>query len=205
MLDFFSLRVGFTTSANVRPSEADKSPEGTSKSPAGTRPRLFRTSKEEDKSALASSKRRRPRCASEYAMEVKGEDSIAFHEVMKGEDHLCFICVADGHGGTHTSMWLSHNILDIIVHEAADGSSQALQGACRHAFAKAHEEVKTIVLESEDSEREPRRNTSGSTLTVVILNHTRREVRQRRPCVAPCVSQGWHSESRLQTCARRTR
>ena len=149
-----------------------------------------RMSKEENSAFSASSKHRRPRCAGKYAIELKGEDFIAFHEVVKGEDHLSFFCVADGHGGAHTSKWLSLNILPIIAHEAVDGSPDALQEACRRGFAKAHEEVKQIVLESDGSEHKSQNNTSGSTLTVVVLNHARREVRQGEPHIAARMTRG---------------
>ena len=115
---------------------------------------------------------RRPLCAGMYTQHLKHEDTTALLEVSKGEETLSLVCVADGHGGKHTSEWLRARILPLIVSAARDGSAAELQAACRTAFAEAHEAVKRLRV----SERGTTLNTAGSTLTVLIFNHARREI-----------------------------
>ena len=128
-----------------------------------------RNSKDEDS-------KRRPRYAGEYTEHLKHEDATASLEVELPQTGtlLSLVCVADGHGGVETSRWLSDNVLELIAAKAGDASREALQSACITAFAEADAAVKA--LETGEVSQGGTIIRCGSTLTVVIVNHQRREV-----------------------------
>ena len=116
------------------------------------------------------------RYAGEYTEHLKHEDATASLEVELPQTGtlLSLVCVADGHGGVETSRWLSDNVLELIAAKAGDASREALQSACITAFAEADAAVKA--LETGEVSQGGTIIRCGSTLTVVIVNHQRREV-----------------------------
>ena len=132
---------------------------------------LFKESEEEDTGY------RRPRLAGLYAEDLKHEDFTASYEVVKGDSELLsMVLVADGHGGPVTSSWLAENVLQIVGEECVDGTAKEVQAACIRAFSRAHEAVKGLKGPSRDGVEKSSPNNSGSTLTVLVFNHKRREI-----------------------------
>ena len=72
---------------------------------------------------------RRPHLSGRYTRDLKQEDATCAFEVVKpGPELLSFIGVADGHGGPHTSRWLSQHIirrsLELCAHLCASPSEE---------------------------------------------------------------------------------
>ena len=104
-----------------------------------------------------------------FQRSLKGEDCFATRQdIIRGDSITC-ILVADGHGGSHVSTYISSRVLQQICASAADGSAAALNVACNAVFKKVHEEVCSSKFDT--GERK-----AGSTLTVICVNATRGEV-----------------------------
>jgi serine/threonine protein phosphatase PrpC len=98
-----------------------------------------------------------------FARARKGEDhSSILHAEVDGEV-LVMLCVADGHGGAEAALHCKSCALTYIKEEAATGG-EGLRAACARVFGRLHDEVVA------------RCGTAGTTLTVVIINETRKEV-----------------------------
>jgi serine/threonine protein phosphatase PrpC len=111
-----------------------------------------------------------PQLAGLWTDDLKYEDAKSNLETVVNGELLSLVAVADGHGGSRTSRWLSENVLKMIASVAPDGSSNALHATCRKVFAESHEKVKALDAETGG------KNTAGATLTVLIFNHQRREI-----------------------------
>ncbi|KOO52801.1 serine threonine-protein kinase ctr1 [Chrysochromulina tobinii] len=104
-----------------------------------------------------------------FQRSLKGEDCFATRQDIICGDSITCILVADGHGGSHVSTYISSRVLQQICASAADGSAAALNVACNAVFKKVHEEVCSSKFDT--GERK-----AGSTLTVICVNATRGEV-----------------------------
>ena len=97
--------------------------------------------------------------------ELKGEDTFAFVDRQVGPDRVTFGLLADGHGGREAAAHCEKYTIERIAQGAADGSAAELNKSAIAAFQQLFDEVRSI----------PKCN-AGSTLTVVALNMSRREL-----------------------------
>ena len=136
------------------------------KSPAPSSRRPSEQSGGEKKTELTSDE-----ICSYFTRDLKGEDAAGTLRASVADEELHLMMVSDGHGGTATSQHLKEHLLQRIVTEAKDGSSDSLKAACSVSFAQLHAEVRALL----DPKEEGQENTSGATCTVVIFNMSRRE------------------------------
>ena len=98
---------------------------------------------------------------------LKGEDKWTIRSpTTVGTDTLHILMVADGHGGATAAQWCQDNLVDVLIGAMeGDASSAGLYAAAHKAFKTAHTTVQGMPGV-----------TAGATLTVVVLNATRREI-----------------------------
>ena len=99
---------------------------------------------------------------------LKGEDCFATRQQEIDGDLTSWILVADGHGGKEASRLCQRVVIDDILErltKGGDASGKAVRAAGRSAFLRAHQEVLADPA-----------TTSGTTLTVCIINQKRHEV-----------------------------
>ena len=103
--------------------------------------------------------------ASSSQRSKKGEDYVMSQRALIGGDDVLFMLVADGHGGPTAAELIHEHMITYIIAEAEDdASADSLQAACAYSFERMHKHVCSVS------------DTSGSTLTVVAVNFSRREL-----------------------------
>ena len=111
---------------------------------------------EEPKAPLSS-------LAGGYQLSVKNEDRYQILEATIGGEQICFMLLADGHGGKKT-VDLASSTLRTIASTATGPSKMELHVAALAAFKALHEEATASCT------------TSGCSLTVCSINTTRQEL-----------------------------
>ena len=99
------------------------------------------------------------------ARALKGEDTTSIMRIV-GDDTLLMLCLADGHGGVAAAQHCNACVLSYLAEEVAihGSSGKSLQAACARVFARLHSEVTASC------------GTSGTTLTIVIINEVQGEL-----------------------------
>ena len=95
---------------------------------------------------------------------VKDEDRYLVEEVQLAGERIILVLLADGHGGAEASHIVADAMLQQFQSCAPNGSFENLNSTIVAAFGVVHRLVRASG------------STSGSTLTIVCLNMTRREV-----------------------------
>ena len=101
-----------------------------------------------------------------HAAVYKGEDGLRVERILIGIDVVVICLVCDGHGGHEAALLVCSQVVEIIAKECKGSADKdTLKAAARSAFLQLDE-----VMQSDEAP------TSGTTVTLCLLNETRGEL-----------------------------
>ncbi|KAL1508738.1 hypothetical protein AB1Y20_004833 [Prymnesium parvum] len=102
----------------------------------------------------------------QHELVCKGEDRMDARQVVIAGEAVYLALIADGHGGEEAADLCKKCLFDYFLDAAESADAQILRRAARSSFERLHEDVLALSPPT----------TSGSTLTLCVLNPTRREI-----------------------------
>ena len=95
----------------------------------------------------------------------KGEDGLLIERMQLGADTVVCLLLVDGHAGAEAAAHVLQEMVPTVLRACGDASPSpaALGAAVRRAFAECHAHLRNVT-------------TSGTTVTLVIVNESRAEV-----------------------------